>query len=428
MDLIARAPKGTKDILPGESYKWKIMEDIAERTVAYYGFREIRTPVFEHTNLFERSVGEDTDVVQKEMYTFEDRAGRSLTLRPEGTAGVARAVLENGLHNGTLPLKTYYLSSCYRYEKPQSGRLREFHQFGVEVFGAAAPVADAEIISLANSIFQNMGVDKLSLQINSIGCTECRREYRTALKEYFSAREGELCELCKSRLERNPLRVLDCKEPGCKAIAETAPKILDYLCEGCKQHFEEVQMCLDTAGIEYEVNPGIVRGLDYYTRTVFEFVYTGKETQNTICGGGRYDSLIEELGGPGMPSLGFGLGLERLMDVMKNEDQGFSSMREPTSDLFFATLGSEAALRAFNLTEQLRESSFRAQTDLSSRGLKSQLKYADKIGAKFVVVIGDSELERNRAMLKNMSTGEEHEISLGEDFIDEFFEMFDLLG
>ena len=317
MALITKAARGTQDVLPSESSRWQHVEQTALAIARDFGYREMRTPVFEHTELFHRSVGETTDVVQKEMYTFEDKGHRSVTLRPEGTAGMARALLEHGLNNEALPVKVSYLTSCYRYEKPQAGRLREFHQFGVECFGAAAPQADAEVITLARMVLDNLGVTGVELRLNSIGCPACRAKYHEALRAYFESRRDELCETCLGRLERNPMRILDCKSPVCSQIAAGAPVMLDYLCDDCAAHFDTVKGCLEAAGVAYIIDPHIVRGLDYYTRTVFEFVSDALGAQAVVCGGGRYDGLIDELGGPHLPSLGFGMGLERLLVVME---------------------------------------------------------------------------------------------------------------
>lgn len=374
-----------------------------------FGYREIRTPVFEHTNLFLRSVGETTDVVQKEMYTFEDKGGRSITLRPEGTAGAARAILEHGLHNGALPVKTSYITSCYRYEKAQKGRLREFHQFGVECFGAAAPQADAEVISLAHTILESLDVKGISLHINSIGCPTCRAKYHQALKTFFAAHETELCETCRDRLTRNPMRILDCKSSVCREIAKDAPVMLEYLCEDCRMHFDAVKACLQEAGLPFELDTHIVRGLDYYTRTVFEFVSDGGLT---VCGGGRYDGLIAELGGPSLPSLGFGLGLERLLMVMEEHHAKFPEA--PTCEVYFASMGEAAARRCFAIAAQLREGGVAVETDIVGRGLKAQMKYADKLGARYTIVVGDTELETGIAQLKDMQTGETEEIQLDD--------------
>ena len=412
MSEINRAIKGTNDILPEESNKWQFVESKMLETALQFGFKEIRVPVFEHTEVFLRSVGDTTDVVQKEMYTFDDKGGRSITLRPELTAGVIRSAIEKGLVNGALPQKLCYIGGCYRYEKPQAGRLREFHQFGVECVGAAAPNADAEVISLAKSVLDNIGIKNISLEINSIGCPECRKEYHKALKEYFSANAENLCDTCKDRLDRNPMRILDCKSPVCKKIAENAPVVIDFLCDDCRDHFEKVKANLEAMQIEYKVNPKIVRGLDYYTRTVFEFVSGDIGAQSTVCGGGRYDGLIGQMGGPKTPSLGFAMGIERLMMVLSAQNAELP--KAPTCDLFIATLGENAILKASALCRELRDEGYKVQTDICGRGLKAQMKYADKIGAKFSLVLGDNEVESGKATLKNMSNSAEKEIALAE--------------
>ena len=412
MELITRAIRGTQDVLPADSYKWQHVEQTALSIARDFGFREIRTPVFEHTELFQRSVGETTDVVQKEMYTFSDKGGRSISLRPEGTAGAARALLENGLHNGALPVKVSYLTSCYRYENPQAGRLREFHQFGVECFGAAAPQADAEVISLAHMVLSTLGVPGVKLYLNSIGCPTCRAKYHAALKAYFESRKGELCETCLGRLEKNPMRILDCKSPVCSAVAAGAPVILDYLCEECAEHFEGVKACLDAAEIAYDINPRIVRGLDYYTRTVFEFESDALGAQAVVCGGGRYDGLVEELGGPHLPSLGFGMGLERLLLIMKAKECAFPT--PPVCELYLAPMGAEAARRCFAIATRLREGGVSVECDIAGRGLKAQMKYADKLGARYSMVVGDNELAAGKARLKDMKTGEQTEVALDD--------------
>lgn len=418
MALITKAIKGTKDVLPKEAYKNQYIEATAIDIASKFGYKEIRTPVFEHTELFQRGVGDTTDVVQKEMYTFDDKGGRSITLRPEGTAGAVRSFLENGLCNEALPQKVCYLISCYRYEKPQAGRLREFHQFGVECFGTESPLADAEIISLAKAFFDTLGIKDLSLEINSIGCPKCRAEYHKALKEYFASRKDELCDTCKGRLDRNPMRILDCKSPICHEIAEGAPVVIDYLCDECKEHFEKVQKYLDAQNIEYTINPQIVRGLDYYTKTVFEFVSNSIGAQGTVCGGGRYDGLVEELGGQHTPSLGFALGLERLMLLMEAQNCEFPNEEKP--DLFIVALGEKATLKAVEIAKDMREEGFSALLDLNQRSVRAQMKYADKLGAKFNVVIGDNEVDSKIAKLKNMQTGEETEINL-DTFVSGFY-------
>ena len=422
MALITKKIKGTEDVLPKESYRWQFVENVMREEARAYGFKEIRTPVFEHTELFARGVGQTTDVVQKEMYTFETKGGESVTLRPEGTAGAARAVLEHALENEGLPIKASYFVSCYRYEKPQAGRLREFHQFGLEVYGTQSPIADAELICVAQSIFDRLGISQLRLEINSIGCPECRANYHKALKEYFESYKGELCDTCLSRLEKNPMRILDCKSPVCSKIADNAPKITDFLCEECDEHFKAVQNYLDVAGISYTVNPTIVRGLDYYTKTVFEFVTDCIGAQGTVCGGGRYDGLIEELGGKHLPSLGFAMGLERLLMVM--DAQGIEIPNNDICALYIATMGDNAKLRAFETIRQVREYGLTAETDIVGRGLRAQMKYADKIGAKYSMVLGDNEIEQNVAKVKNMETGEQTEFALDDTFAEKFTVMF----
>lgn len=418
MGVITKKIKGTEDVLPKDSYRWQFVEDVMRKESAAYGFKEIRTPVFEHTELFARGVGQTTDVVQKEMYTFDTKGGESVTLRPEGTAGTARAVLEHGLVNDSLPIKASYFVSCYRYEKPQAGRLREFHQFGLECYGTQSPAADAELICAAQSIFDRLGIKQLRLEINSIGCPTCRAEYHKALKEYFYGYKDELCDTCNSRLEKNPMRILDCKSPVCSKIAQGAPKITDYLCDECKEHFASVQKYLDAAGVEYTVNPTIVRGLDYYTKTVFEFVTDLIGAQGTVCGGGRYDGLIEELGGKHLPSLGFAMGIERLLMLM--DKQGIEIPKPSTCDLYVAVMGESASLKSFEIIKAVRSCGLIAETDVVGRGLRAQMKYADKIGAKFSMVLGNNEIEQGKAVIKNMSSGEQTEIVLDDTFAEKF--------
>ncbi len=421
MALITKKIKGTEDVLPKQSYRWQFVENIMREEARIYGFKEIRTPVFEHTELFARGVGQTTDVVQKEMYTFTTKGNESVTLRPEGTAGAARAVLEHALPNEGLPIKASYFVSCYRYEKPQAGRLREFHQFGLEEYGTRSPVADAELICAAQSIFDRLRLKDLHLEINSIGCPTCRAEYHKALKAYFEQYTDQLCETCLSRLDKNPMRILDCKSPICSKIAEGAPKITEYLCDECKEHFASVQKYLDAAGINYIVNPTIVRGLDYYTKTVFEFVTDCIGAQGTVCGGGRYDGLIEELGGNHLPSLGFAMGMERLLMVM--EKQGIEIPDYSECSLYIATMGEKAQKKAFELLHTLRECGETAETDVVGRGLRAQMKYADKIGAKYTFVIGDNELNEGFAEAKNMKTGKKTKLPLDESFLDSFLNL-----
>lgn len=403
-------PKGTKDMLPNEAYKWHYVEDVARQTAHSFGFKEIRTPTFEHTELFLRGVGETTDIVNKEMYTFNDKGDRSMTLRPEGTAGVARSYIENGLVQNGLPLKTYYIASIFRYEKPQNGRLREHHQFGVEMYGSDLPKADVEIISLAYAFLRNVGLTELALNINSIGCKECRAKYNQALKEYIGANLESMCATCKSRFEKNPLRILDCKEDRCKTITAGAPKILDYLCDDCQAHFDGVQKGLKALDIPFTVNAGIVRGLDYYTRTVFEFVSTDIGAQGTVCGGGRYNHLVEEVGGKPTPAAGFGLGLERLLLVLENTNN--LRAEEKGIDVYVAPLGERASDESQAICQKLRQAGLSAETDLMGRSLKAQMKYADKINAHYVAILGDDELDQGVATVKNMAEGESKQVSL----------------
>lgn len=423
MSLITKRVYGAEDVLPKDSYKWQFVESLMRSEADAFGFKEIRTPVFEHTELFRRGVGDTTDVVQKEMYTFDTKGGTSLTLRPEGTAGAARALLEHAIYNDGLPVKVYYLVSCYRYEKKQANRYREFHQFGLETYGTASPAADAEMICAAQSIFDRLQIgDKLTLELNSIGCPKCRAKYYQALKDYFSQYTSELCETCLSRLERNPMRILDCKSPVCSKIAEGAPTVLDYICDDCREHFEGVKRLLDNAGVKYVINPKIVRGLDYYTRTVFEFVTESLGAQGTVCGGGRYDGLIEELGGQSLPSLGFALGIERLLALLDAE--GVEIPKPGECGLYIAVMGENAQAKAFDLLGQVRSCSIHAETDIVGRSLRAQMKYADKIGAKYSIVLGDNEIAENKAELKNMETGEKVKVNLDNRFADEFISVF----
>lgn len=397
-------PKGTKDVLPEQSYKWQFVEDTAREVAKVFNLKEIRTPVFEHTELFLRGVGETTDVVTKEMYTFEDKGGRSITLKPEGTAGVARSFIENGLVNSPLPLKSFYITPCYRYERPQAGRLREFHQFGIEVFGSSEPDTDAEVIFAASTFLNKLGIKDTRLEINSIGCKTCRAEYNKALKEYFRPHLSEMCATCRERFDKNPLRMLDCKEDGCKKITVGAPKILDYLCPDCAAHFEKVKGFLTALGVKYIVNPDIVRGLDYYSRTVFEFVSTSIGAQGTVCGGGRYDGLISELGGGDVPAIGFAAGLERLLLLMENTGVEFPV--RPSPEIYLAGMDDETRLKAFEIVNSLRLKGVSAECDHMARSVKAQFKYADKTGAKYTAVIGESEMQSGSCNLKRMSDGE----------------------
>ncbi len=408
-----QAPKGTKDVLPSESYKWQYVEEEIRKLCRSYGIYELRTPVIEHTELFARGVGDTTDIVQKEMYTFKDKGDRSITLKPEGTAGMARAFLENRLFNEAMPQKMYYLNApVFRYEKPQAGRLREHHQFGVEFFGSASYETDAEVIILALTLLKRLGIGELTLRINSIGDSNCRKNYNNALYEYLKGHIDDMCPTCKSRLERNPMRILDCKEERCKEICKGAPRTLDYLCDSCRIHFEGLKRCLDIAGVDYIVDPDIVRGLDYYTGTVFEIVSNRIGSQGTVCGGGRYNDLIAELGGQPTPAVGFGLGLERLLMVMEN-NHAFIPKPDPVK-VYFAAMGEQPKLISFNLVRQLRERGIYAEFDHMDRSLKAQFKYANKLGAEYTVVIGEDELVQGIAKVKSMKDGIENSVAIGE--------------
>lgn len=408
--MLTSAPKGTKDILPSQVYKWHYVEKAFADLCGRYGFSEIRTPSFEHTELFARGVGDTTDIVQKEMYTFEDYGKRSITLKPEGTSPVARAFVEHKAYADVQPTKYYYNTPCFRYEKPQSGRLRAFHQFGVEVFGTSDMIADAEVICLANDFLQELGIKDVELQINSVGCPECRKAHRKALRDFLRPKYDELCDTCKDRYERNPLRILDCKSPVCQELVKGAPLMIDYLCDDCKQSFEQVQKNLTSMGVEFVVNPGIVRGLDYYTKTAFEFVTTSIGAQGTVCGGGRYDHLMEELGGPPIPGVGFGLGIERLLLTM--EANGIEIPEPDTTEVFIAVMGDEAKAFGLKLLHQLRQKGVRAEMDSLARNIKGQFKYANRIHAKKTVVIGENELAEKKVSIKDMATSEQREVDM----------------
>lgn len=417
MALLAQRPKGTQDVVPSEVYKWHTVEQLTRETAEQFGFKEIRIPTFEETGLFVRSVGNTTDVVQKEMYTVSATGDSTFTLRPEGTSGTVRAVIENGILNEGFPQKLFYILSCFRHEKPQAGRLREFHQFGCEMIGTASPAADADLIALAKSVIDRAGLKNIQLNINSIGCPNCRANYHKALKDYFEQYKDQLCQTCRERLDKNPMRILDCKSAEDQKIAENAPVILDYLCDDCQEHFDGLQKNLKLMGIDYTINPRIVRGLDYYTRTVFEFITTDIGAQGTVCGGGRYDGLIETMGGKPTPALGFGMGLERLILTMQK--QGCDFMEEKNCDIYIAAMGEKAAEKSYKIISALREEGYFVEYDLVGRGLKAQMKYADKIGANFVMVLGDNEIESGKANIKNMKTGEQIEVSLDEKLLDD---------
>jgi len=407
--------RGTRDILPGQSEKWQYVEGVALESAATFGMRQIRIPTIEKTELFTRSVGESTDVVQKEMYTF-DKGRESITLRPEGTAGTLRAVLENNMLADALPLKLCYTVSCFRHDNPQAGRYREFVQFGVECLGNPSPTADAEVIGVAYDILTRLGVEEgLSLQLNSIGCPDCRPGYNAALTAYYQNHREQLCKTCLERLERNPLRLLDCKEDSCKALAQDAPQTTGHLCDGCAGHFDGLKKRLDAIGLGYTVNPFIVRGLDYYTKTVFEFVSPLLGAQSTVCGGGRYDGLIEELGGPPTPALGFGMGLDRLILVMEAAGSHFP---EPAQcDLYIGSMGEDENVKALELATSLRRQGFYVLCDTVGRSVKAQMRYADKMGAAYSCILGSRELEEGQARIKRMSNGEAAQVALNAQAI-----------
>jgi histidyl-tRNA synthetase len=409
--MLTNAPKGTKDVLPSEVYKWHYLEsafrDICER----YGFKELRTPVFEHTELFKRGVGDTTDIVQKEMYTWE-QAKRSLTLRPEGTAAVVRSFVEHKLYAEPQPSKFYYDIDCFRYEKPQTGRLRAFHQFGIEVFGTNDMVADAEVIALANDFLNELGLSDIELRINSIGCPECREKYKEALREFLAPKYDQLCTTCQDRYERNPMRILDCKSPEDQKLVEGAPVMLDYICDDCRKAFEDLKSNLDAMEIEYTIDPGIVRGLDYYTKTAFEFITTKIGAQSAVCGGGRYDNLSEELGGPPIPGIGFGLGIERLLLTM--EAAGIQIPEPSGADAFIVVMGGETKKAGLKLMSRLRREGFRIEMDDLQRNVKNQFKYADRIGAQSAIIIGEDELEKGEVSIKDMVSGEQVTVAIDD--------------
>ena len=414
--MLTNAPKGTKDMLPDQAYKWHYIEEAFADICRRYGFQEIRTPVFEHTELFQRGVGDTTDIVQKEMYTFQDYGKRSITLKPEGTSPVVRAFTEHKLYAGVQPNKFYYNIPCFRYEKPQSGRLREFHQFGIETFGTMDMMADAECISLGYDFLQEMGITDVELRINSVGCPECRKKHREALREFLKPKYDELCDTCKDRFDRNPMRIIDCKSPICQELVAGAPMMIDYLFDDCRDAFEQLKANLDAMGIEYVVVPVIVRGLYYYTKTAFEFVTTKIGAQGTVCGGGRYDKLVEEVGGPSTPGVGFGLGKERLLLTM--EACGVEIPEPSGADVFIAVMGDEAKAAGLKLMRELRKQGIAVQMDIMGRNIKNQFKYANRINARKTVVIGQEELEKNSFAIKDMATSQQVNVPM-ESIVEE---------
>ena len=415
--MLSKAPRGTKDITPKDIYKWHYIEKKFREICALYGYEEIRTPIFEHTEVFARSVGDTTDVVQKEMYSFTDRGDRQLSLKPEGTAGVIRSFIENKMYADTQPTKLYYITPCFRYERPQAGRQRQFHQFGIEVLGSDGPSVDAEVISLAVQFFNEMGLKNLSVNINSVGCPTCREEYNRKLKEYLDKKVDVLCETCLERKDKNPMRVIDCKNPHCKENLQDIPFMIDHLCEDCKDHFDKLQTYLKEMDINYVVDKTIVRGLDYYKKTAFEIISNDIGSQSTVCGGGRYDGLVEMLGGPkGISGIGFALGAERLLLTLENNNIEIENPK--STDIYIATIGDAAKTKSFKLIKDLRSNHISADNDHLDKSLKAQFKYSDKLNAKYTVVIGDDELANDTATLKNMKTSEQTTIKLSE-LVDE---------
>ena len=415
--MLSKAPRGTKDITPKDVYKWHYVEKKFREICALYGYEEIRTPIFEHTEVFARSVGDTTDVVQKEMYSFTDRGDRQLSLKPEGTAGVIRSFIENKMYADTQPTKLYYITPCFRYERPQAGRQRQFHQFGIEVLGSDGPSVDAEVISLAVQFFNEMGLKNLSVNINSVGCPTCREEYNRKLTEYLDKKVDVLCETCLERKDKNPMRVIDCKNPHCKENLQDIPFMIDHLCEDCKDHFDKLQTYLKEMDINYVVDKTIVRGLDYYKKTAFEIISNDIGSQSTVCGGGRYDGLVEMLGGPkGISGIGFALGAERLLLTLENNNIEIENPK--STDIYIATIGDAAKTKSFKLIKDLRTNHISADNDHLDKSLKAQFKYSDKLNAKYTVVIGDDELANDTATLKNMKTSEQTTIKLSE-LVDE---------
>lgn len=415
--MLSKGPRGTKDILPKEVYKWNYVENKFREICALYGYEEMRTPIFEHTEVFTRSVGDTTDIVQKEMYTFTDKGDRQLSLKPEGTAGTIRSFIENKLYADTQPTKLFYITPCFRYERPQAGRQRQFHQFGIEVLGSDGPSVDAEVISLAVQFFNEMGLKNLSVNINSVGCPTCREEYNRKLKEYLDKKVDVLCETCLERKDKNPMRVIDCKNPHCKENLQDIPFMIDHLCEDCKDHFDKLQTYLKEMDINYVVDKTIVRGLDYYKKTAFEIISNDIGSQSTVCGGGRYDGLVEMLGGPkGISGIGFALGAERLLLTLENNNIEIENPK--STDIYIATIGDAAKTKSFKLIKDLRTNHISADNDHLDKSLKAQFKYSDKLNAKYTVVIGDDELANDTAILKNMKTSEQTTIKLSE-LVDE---------
>jgi histidyl-tRNA synthetase len=405
-----KAPRGTNDILPPLSLQWQYVEKIAQKILSNYNYEEIRTPIFEYTELFQRGIGEVTDIVEKEMYTFNDKGGRSITLRPEGTASVARSYLENKVYGQAQPTKYYYLGPMFRYERPQAGRFRQFHQLGVEAFGSNDPALDAEVIFLGLNILESLGLKELEVYINSIGCPECRGEYLKVLREFLSKKKQFICEDCRNRIDRNPLRVLDCKNETCSTVLSEAPRIIDYLCSNCAAHFKQVRDYLDLLKVDYTVDYRLVRGLDYYTNTAFEVKFKGLGAQDTIFGGGRYNGLLEEIGNKSIPGVGFAIGLERLLLTL--QEQNIELPVENSVDLYITSIGERAKKAAFLYVHQLRKAGLKAELDYLDRSVKGQMKAADRMNATYTIIIGDDELDNGKATIRNMKSGEQLEVEL----------------
>ncbi|MFA6807944.1 MAG: histidine--tRNA ligase [Eubacteriales bacterium] len=407
--MTIQRPKGTQDILPGNIEKWHFIENTIRKICKEYGFQEIRTPIFEQTDLFQRGVGETTDIVNKEMYTFQDKGNRSMTLRPEGTASVCRAYVENKMHGLPQPIKLYYIGSMFRYENTQAGRFRQFNQFGVEVFGAEDPIADAEVIGFVWDLFKRLGLDDLEVHINSVGCSSCREKYKLELQRYLRPQNDKLCHDCKSRFERNPMRILDCKNPYCQEIINNTPTIDQYLCNECKNHFVKLQDYLEAIGVTYKIDPKMVRGLDYYQKTAFEVLAKGIGAQSAICGGGRYDGLVEQLGGQYTPGIGFALGLERVLTVLENQN---INLTEDKKKLFaIISLGEKAQKEALVIASELRQNGVQVFLDLLGKSLKTQLKIANRLEADYALIIGDEEIDKDIVIVRNMKDSNQSEIS-----------------
>ena len=411
--MVISRPRGTNDFLPEVTSKWQKLEAMLRELCLQYGYQEIRTPIFEETELFNRGVGSTTDIVQKEMYTFSDHGGRSITLRPENTASACRAYLENKLYGQIQPVKLYYMGPMFRYEKPQAGRFRQFHQFGIELFGTEDPAADAEVICFAWELYRRLQIKNLQLKINSVGCPHCRPQYKQALQDFFRPHLNELCPSCQSRFERNPLRILDCKSPICQEIGNGAPLIYDFLCEDCRDHFQQVQSFLNAAGIAFELDPHMVRGLDYYTKTAFEIQVAAIGAQSAVCGGGRYDGLIEELGGEPTPAVGFALGMERIFSALAGQSDELET-KDGIDAYIISSSAPQLRAASFALANTLRSAGLSTEIELGKKSFKAQMKAADRFHAAFAVIFGEDEFAQGTAAVKDMSSGEQINIPLDE--------------